>query len=321
MCLLLTRTKSILRMRFICWLLLVPVFAIGQRQEFFHPQMGTLFQIIVPTADSNFARQATNLAFARIDSLNQIFSDYQENSEISRLSKTAGTDAWVKVSPDMWRLLRIAQKISRQSNGAFDITIGALTKVWRKAFRQSQFPTNAEIAKAKHTVDYRSLRMNGLSHKVKLLLPDTRLDAGGIAKGYAVDAAMKVLRKAGIRSALVAGGGDVRVSNPPPDKAAWIIATKGADATGQIVDLEKNLNNRAISTSGDTYRFLEWEGIRYSHIIDPRSGMGIQHRQFTRVSGPRSTLADALATAANVLPIAERDKLAKKFPKYLIEVY
>jgi len=308
-------------MKLFCWLILVPVFAIGQRQEFFHPQMGTLFQVIVYAADSNQAREVANLAFARIDSLNQTFSDYQESSEISRLSKTAGTDAWVKVSPDMWKLLRISQKISRQSNGAFDITIGAFTKVWRRAFRQSQFPTNAEIKKAKLTVDYHALKMNVLSHKVKLLLPDTRLDAGGIAKGYAVDAAMKILRKAGIRSALVAGGGDIRVSNPPPAKAAWIIATKGADSTGQIVDLEKELNNRAISTSGDTYRFLEWEGKRYSHIIDPRSGMGIQHRQFTRVSGPRSTLADALATATNVLPLAERDKLTKKFPKYLIEVY
>ena len=321
MCLLLTRTKSTHRMRFICWLLLVPVFAFGQRQEFFHPQMGTLFQIIVYTPDSNYARQVSNLAFAHIDSLNQTFSDYQESSEISRLSKTAGTDAWVKVSPDMWKLLRISQKISRQSNGAFEITIGALTKVWRRAFRQSQFPTYGEINKAKLTVDYHALKMNCLSHKIKLLLPDTRLDAGGIAKGYAVDAAMKVLRKAGIRSALVAGGGDIRVSNPPPDKVAWIIATKGADSTGQIVDLEKKLNNSAISTSGDTYRFLEWEGKRYSHIIDPRTGMGIQHRQFTRVTGPRCTLADAVATAANVLSIAERDKLAKKFPKYLIEGY
>jgi FAD:protein FMN transferase len=309
-------------MRFFCWfLLLIPVFACGQRQEFFHPQMGTLFQVILYAKDTLQGKAIAQELFDRIDTLNAIFSDYVENSEINRLSASAGTGQKVKVSPEMWHLIAVSQKVSKKSEGAFDLSIGPLSKLWRRAFRQSQFPATTEIEAAKIKVNYRLIQRFPLSKKIRLTESGMRLDAGGIAKGFAVDECFKILRKAGITSALVAAGGDIRVGAAPPDKKAWVIASKGLNGKGETVDVELSLNHKAVSTSGDTYRFLDWEGQRYSHIIDPRTGLGIQHRQFSRLTGPKATLSDALATAINVLNTEDRKALMKKFPRYNLEVY
>lgn len=309
-------------MRFFCWFLsLIPVLAYGQRQEFFHPQMGTLFQVILYAKDTVQGKQIAQQLFDRIDTLNAIFSDYLETSEINRLSASAGTGQKINVSPEMWRLIAVSQKIARQSDGAFDLSIGPLSKLWRRAFRQTQFPALAEIGSAKEKVNYRFIQRYPLTKKIRLTEPGMRLDAGGIAKGFAVDECFKILRKAGINTALVAAGGDIRVGAAPPDKAAWIIASKGLNEKGETVDVELSLEREAVSTSGDTYRFLDWEGQRYSHIIDPRTGIGIQHRQFSRLAGQKSTLTDALATAINILNAEDRKILMKKFSRYTLEVY
>ena len=309
-------------MRFFCWFLsLIPVFAYGQRQEFFHPQMGTLFQVILYAKDTVQGKAIAQELFDRIDTLNSIFSDYVENSEINRLSVSAGTGQKVKVSPEMWRLIAVSQQVAKKSAGAFDLSIGPLSKLWRRAFRQSQFPARTEIETAKTKVNYRLIKRFPLSKKIRLTEAGMRLDAGGIAKGFAVDECFKILRKVGISSALVAAGGDIRVGAAPPDKAAWIIASKGLNEKGETVDVELSLEHQAVSTSGDTYRFLDWEGQRYSHIIDPRTGLGIQHRQFSRLTGPKATLTDALATAINISNGEERKNLMKKFSRYKLEVY
>jgi thiamine biosynthesis lipoprotein len=309
-------------MRFFCWFLsLIPVLAYGQRQEFFHPQMGTLFQVILYAKDTVQGKAIAQELFDRIDTLNAIFSDYLETSEINRISASAGTGQKIKVSAEMWRLIAVSQKVSRKGEGAFDLSIGPLSKLWRRAFRQTQFPALAEIKTAKEKVNYRFIQRYPLTKKIRLTKAGMRLDAGGIAKGFAVDECFKILRKAGISSALVAAGGDIRVGAVPPDKAAWTIASKGLNGKGETVDVELSLEREAVSTSGDTYRYLEWEGQRYSHIIDPRTGLGIQHRQFSRLAGPRSTLADALATAINVLNAEDRKILMKKFSRYTLEVY
>jgi thiamine biosynthesis lipoprotein len=308
-------------MRFFCWFLCIPAFALAQRQEFFHPQMGTLFQVSLYGVDSSQGKAIAAQVFARIDSLNARFSDYVENSEINRLSATSGSGQKIKVSRDMWNLIAIAQRVSRRSNGAFDLSIGPLSKIWRRAFRQMQFPDTLELAKAKTKVNYRFIKRYPFSRKIQLLHPGMRLDAGGIAKGFAVDAGIKLLRKAGIRQALVAGGGDIRVGEAPPHEGTWVIASKGRNAALEIVDTQLRLENEAVSTSGDTYRFLEWEGRRYSHIIDPRTGLGLDHRVITTVIGPQATLTDALATALNVLSPDEQKKLRKKFPRYTLARY
>ncbi|MEY3051780.1 MAG: hypothetical protein RLY31_1565 [Bacteroidota bacterium] len=268
------------------------------RFETEHPAMGTLFRISCYASDSATARTAATAAFARIDSLELSMSDYREDSEVSRLSALAGTKVKMTVSQDLWTVLEYAREVSRKSEGAFDVTAGALTKLWRKAFRQQQVPDSAALAAALATVGYKYL-VPEKNRAYSLRRTGTRIDLGGIAKGYAVDEAMVVLQKAGIRSALIDGGGDLLASDPPPGTMGWLIE-KPVFRNDTVTTEKIALKNTAIATSGDTYRFLETNGIRHSHIIDPRSGISRQSRQLVVVKAPSCMMADAWATAMSV---------------------
>ena len=265
------------------------------RYAYQHPQMGTLFRLVLYAADSVQAGQAAAAAFARIDALNAKLSDYRAESELSRLGRSSdSTSAWVAVSPDMEAVLRQAQAISTRTEGAFDITIGPLSRLWRRAFRQGAFPDNLALAEARERVGCQNLQLHPDEPKVKFLRPGMRLDAGGIAKGYAVDEAMKVLQQQGITIALVDGGGDLWAGAPPPGESGWKVEVQG--------DTMLTIANCAIATPGDAYRYLEWQGRRYSHIIDPRTGLGVSHGKQVTVLAPNCTLADALASALSVEP-------------------
>jgi FAD:protein FMN transferase len=298
-----------------------PTNAQVQRFEFSHPQMGTLFQVIFYAKDSSTADFWQKKVFTRLDELNHIFSDYEERSEITRLANAAGRNAFLRLSDDLWKVLSLSQDLAQQTEGAFDLSIGPLSKLWRKAFRQQQFPDSTDLNAARILCNFRNIELDRPHQAANLTQKGMRLDAGGIAKGYAVDVLFELLKKAGFKHLLVIGGGDLRVGLPPPGKAAWTIASKTLANDGQVQDGELFLSKAAISTSGDTYRFLEWRGQRYSHIIDPRTGLGLQHRMLFQIQGPKSTLCDALATACSVLGKEKCEQvLAKHYPRYRLNV-
>ncbi len=276
------------------------------RYTFHHPQMGALFKIILYARDSLTAQAAARAAFTRIDSLDAMLSDYREDSELSRLSARAGDGQWAPVSDELWSLLRKSQEMAALSDGAFDPTVGPLSKLWRKAFRQGEFPDTAALRAAKEKVGYPHLQFHETQQMVCLALPGMRLDLGGIAKGYAVDEAMRVLQRHGLPTALVDGGGDLLAGEPPPGKEGWEIAIGG--------DTLLTISRQAVATSGDTYRYLEWEGRRYSHIIDPRTGVGVAHGLRVTVLAADCTTADALASALSVAPEL-RNGIKRIFPQ------
>ena len=158
-----------------------------QRFEFAQPKMGTEFRLVFYAPDSIQANQAAAAAFQRIDALNQIFSDYEASSELSRLSLSAGSGQKVQVSKELWEVLSLAQSISKKSKGAFDVSIGPLTKIWRRAIRQNQFPDKIALAAAKEKVCYKHLKLHPSTRSVSLTKAGMRLDLGGIAKGDTVD--------------------------------------------------------------------------------------------------------------------------------------
>lgn len=301
-----------------------------ERFEYSEPKMGTEFRLKLYASSQEKADQAAQAAFDRVDALNKILSDYDPSSELSRLSMTAGTGQKTMVSKDLWTVLSLAQSIAKKSKGAFDVTIGPLSKLWRRAIRQKAFPGEAPLTSAKEKVCYKHLKLDDKTNSVTLTKEGMRLDLGGIAKGYTVDAIWEILQQHGIHNALIDGGGDIYAKGSPPDSKGWkvkMLSRKTRTASLDFFDpdtknwskrLEQDLvvylTNSAIASSGDTYKFLELNGVKYSHIINPKTGLGLTHNEIINVNAPNCALADALASALSVLNIKKGKRLLKNFP-------
>ena len=294
------------------WLLLVLVCACSScvttfdpgrtsRFEYQQPQMGLPFRIVLYATNQPSADAAAAAAFKRIEALNGIMSDYDTDSELSRLSRTSGEGREVPVSEDLWRVLARAQDLAQRSDGAFDVTVGPCVNLWRRARREKQLPDPARLTAARRAVGYRHVRLNRERHAVELLVPDMRLDLGGIAKGFAVDEALAVLGGHGIRSALVSGGGDLAVSDAPPGRKGWRIELAPLDATNAPPARFVLLSHAALATSGDLFQRLEIDGKRYSHIVDPRTGVGLTDHSLVTVIAPDCITADSLTKVVSVL--------------------
>ncbi len=243
--------------------------------------MGSVVRITIYAENSS----ALPAAFARIRGLDEKLSDYKPESELNQVCRTAH-DHPVRVSADLFRVLSAARKLAGETDGAFDVTIGPVTHLWR----QGKTPDAATLARC----GYRNLVLDRARRTVFLKLAGMQLDLGGIAKGYAADEALATLRAHGVKQALVAVSGDIAAGDPPPGKEGWRI---GVEPKGG----ELLLRNAAVSTSGDTEQFLESDGVRHSHIIDPKTGLGLTSRVAVTVVARHGIDADALATAISVL--------------------
>ena len=301
-----------------------------ERFEYAEPKMGTEFRLILYANSQTQADKAAQAAFERVDALNKILSDYDPSSELSRLSMTAGTDQQTMVSKDLWAVITLAQSIAKKSKGAFDVTIGPLSKLWRRAIRQKAFPNNIALTKAKEKICYKHLKLHPKTNSISLTKEGMRLDLGGIAKGYTVDAIWEVLQRHGIQNALIDGGGDIYAKGSPPDSEGWkvkMLSRKTRVPSLDFFDPETKkwskkqehelvlyLNDLAIASSGNKYKNLDFNGTKYSHIINPKTGLGISHNEIINISAPNCALADALASALSVLNVKKGKRLLKKFP-------
>jgi thiamine biosynthesis lipoprotein len=273
--------------------------------------MGTKFRIVLYAASKDSATTAASTAFARIAELDGIMSDYRSTSELMRLcdhfSKT--NDKPFRVSNDLFTVLSHAQDLSARSDGAFDVSVGPLVRLWRHARRTQKLPDGQELSEAKARVGFEKIKLDPVMRTVRLTLPGMQLDLGGIAKGYAADEALKVLKNAGMRSALVAAGGDIAVSDAPPGESGWTIAIAPLSPSSPPRSLL--LKNAAVSTSGDAEQFVEINGVRYSHIVDPRTGLGLTGRHSVTVVAQRGIVADSLTKAVMMMPPERALKLVE----------
>jgi thiamine biosynthesis lipoprotein len=272
-----------------------------QRFEMTQPQMGVPFRMVVYATNEQHGAAAMRAAFARVEQLNSILSDYDTDSELSQLSRSSGKNLDVPASLDLWKVLRRSQELARKTDGAFDITVGPFVNLWRKARREQKLPRPDLLAQAHGRVGWRKLHLNPLGRTVRLDVEDMRLDLGAIAKGYAVDEAMKILATNGIRSALVSGGGDMAVSGPPVGRSAWQIELAPLDVTNAPAGRFVHLKHAALATSGDVFQHVEIDGVRYSHIVNPHTGVGLTDHSLVTVIAPDCMTADSLATAISVL--------------------
>jgi thiamine biosynthesis lipoprotein len=282
------------------------------RHTFDERHMGTLFRIIVWAKDDETARKASKEAFARVSELNAIMSDYLSTSELMRLCAKAGGEP-VKVSGALFFVLSRAQKVACDSDGAFDVTVGPVVRLWRRARRTGQMPDAKKLAAARALVGYKNVVLDEKDQTVKLLKPGMLLDLGGIAKGYAADEALKVLAKHGLRRALVAAGGDIAVRDPPPGKPGWRIEIAAIDRDKEGKRYLE-LANSAVSTSGDAEQYVEIAGKRYSHIVDPRTGIGLAGRMSATVVAPNGITSDSLTKVVAVLGPKKGFEIIEKTP-------
>lgn len=282
-----------------------------KRFEFEEPHMGTSFKLVFYADSTKRVTEIAKAAFNRIAELEQVMSDYQEDSELNQVIKASGRNKRIDISDDLWSVLQLAESITDKSKGCFDYTAGALTRLWRRAFRQKVLPTDAAIAKALKTVGQKKVLLHS-DKQVEIWQEGTRIDLGGIGKGYAVDEALKVLKGKGVTQALVDGGGDIAVGDPPPGKPHWKIKRMIYQEDGSIGTAPITLVNQAIASSGPVENFLTIEGQQYSHIIDPRNGQALTKKEIVSVVGPSCAEADAWATALSVTVIMSTYKQLKK---------
>lgn len=243
--------------------------------------MGTLVRITVESQSPARAQEAIQRAFRRIHELDMQLSNYQPDSEANHFDPA-------HVSAAMRPPWELSQRLTRETHGAFDPTRIALFDLWRAARLRKQMPTAAGIAAARKAPS---------GH---------RLDLGGIAKGYAADEARRVMHEAGESRVLVAVSGDLVAGDPPPRQSAWRIAL---EPIGQTIALRR----AGVSTSGDTGQFLEANGQRYSHIVDPSTGLGLTNGVVASVVARTGMLADALATIVCLLGVREGTRLARRY--------
>jgi thiamine biosynthesis lipoprotein len=267
--------------------------------------MGTAVRVVVYAADQPTADRAAAAAFARIGAVEQALSDYKPDSELMRLCKANDADPGKPrpVGDDLFRCFAAGQKLAARSNGAFDLTVGPLVRLWRTARRTQQLPDAAEVAAAKGVAGYDKVTVDEKARTVTLAVAGMRPDFGGIGKGYAADRAMEVLKAHGCPAALVAVSGDIVCGDPPPGKAGWEVDIAPLSAGRPPRRL--TLANRAVSTSGDLEQFVEIGGVRYSHVLDPRTGLGLTGRRSVTVVATCGTDADSLTKVASVLPPGE----------------
>jgi thiamine biosynthesis lipoprotein len=236
-------------------------------------------------------------------------SDYRAESEVRRLAARPGVP--VPVSDDLFIVVARALELWRQSDGAFDPTVGPFVELWRVARRTGRLPRRGELDSAAVRVGADKVHLDSVARTVRLDAPGMRIDLGGIAKGYILDRALAALAQHGVKRALLEAGGDIVLGDAPPGRRGWRIA---------IVEGDTILANRAVSTSGDTEQFALIGGVRYSHVIDPRTGMGLTNRREATVVAPDGITADGLATALTLLDDEQGARLLRAFPQVVAHV-
>jgi thiamine biosynthesis lipoprotein len=278
-----------------------------QRYEYAQLHMGVQARLIVYAPSQEVADAAARAAYARVAELEQIASDYRPTSELMQLCLNAGQGP-VKVSPELFQLLSFAQDVARRSDGGFDVTVGPYVQLWRAARKSQQIPESNKLDATRTLVGWRHVHLDAKHQTVTLDLPGMRLDLGGIAKGYAGDEAIRVLKEHGIRSGLFEAGGDIVVSDAPPGKKGWNVEVVNPNGKRTV-----DLANRGISNSGDTEQFVEIDGKHYSHVVDPRTGIGLTERYAATVIAPNGITSDALSTAATVVGPEHASQLVKQY--------
>jgi thiamine biosynthesis lipoprotein len=281
--------------------------------------MGTFSRAVAIASSEKAGQAAIAAAFDEQRRVDELMSYHNLDSELNTVNREAYQRA-VEVDEATFAVLEKAMHFSELSGGAFDVTIGALGELWRRAAATDTVPTEAEIAKARSRVGYDKLRLDPAARTVRFAVEGVKIDLGGIAKGFAIDKAVEAMKAAGAVGGMIDIGGDIRCFGRPPEgQQTWRVGLQDPNVAPDDMATGKPLfvlevRDRAVTTSGDYRRFATVKGQRQSHIMDTRSGRGADALASVTIIAPDATSADALATAVSVLGLEKGLALIEQVP-------
>jgi len=290
------------------------------RYEASHQAMGTAFTVVAYGRNPKYLDQVVNEAFEEIDRLDAQMSNYRPESELAGINRNAARRP-VLVEPRLFQLLRDSLRYSGETAGAFDVTVGPLMSAWGFFRGQGRVPSRAELAEVLKRVGYRHLKLDQAQRQIQFDAEGIGLDLGGIAKGYAVDQAVEILRANGVSSALVSSGtSSLYALGAPPGERGWKITVRDPYDARKVGDIAY-LKDYSLSASGNYEKFFKLAGKTYCHIMDPRTGRPVENMLSTVVLAPRATQSDALSTAFFVLGVAGSRKYLATHPDLKVLFY
>ena len=292
----------------------------ANREYFVGMAMGASVTITIEAEDPALAKSAARAALEELERLDRMLSDWKESSELTAFNRSDAVEA--EVAPDLARVLARGLEVARLTDGRFDPTVGPLVALWRTSRASGALPDAATLAAAQARCGWSRVEIEGEDEdegegevegvRVNRGANDVLLDFGGIGKGFGAIAALEVLRTNGCPRAIVAVAGDIAVGDPPRGEPGWKVDVESASKPERIV-----VARCAVSTSGATEQSVEIGGVRYAHIVDPRTGLGATDAARATVIGPLDAAVDALGTALALTKLdAEVDEILARFPGY-----
>ena len=276
--------------------------------------MGSRFDITIVDKDSTAAEEKINIAIAEISRIENLISEWRASTEISEVNKNAGIRP-VKVSPEVIKLTERALWFSKITDGAFDISIAAMDKIWRFDDSMDTPPTPQQVKASIRNVGYKNIIINRKKSTIFLKNKGMKIGFGATGKSYSADKTKALMQQLGVQAGIINASGDIALWGTQPDGSAWTVGIADPFQSGEVLKVLK-LRNTAIVTSGDYQKFVEFGGKRYSHIINPKTGYPSTGLTSVTITGENAETANGLSTSVMVLGKEKGLRLLKKFPSY-----
>ncbi|MCA5005077.1 FAD:protein FMN transferase [Sphingobacterium sp. WQ 366] len=276
--------------------------------------MGSKFQLTIVTTDISQGNKLIDTAIAEINRIENLISEWRPYTKVSEINRNAGIQP-VKVNNELYDLTKRAINYSWMSNGAFDISTAAMDKVWVFDGSMIEKPTTEIISKSIQYVGFEHIVLDSINSTIYLSQEGMKIGFGSIGKGYAADKARELLQSLGVKGGIVNASGDIATWGTQPNGKPWRIGINNPFKRHGIAKVLK-LKENAVATSGSYEKYAEIDGVRYAHIINPKTGYPSTGLTSVTIYGPSAEFANALSTSIMVLGEKEGKKLVKKYPRY-----
>lgn len=276
--------------------------------------MGSVFELTVVEKDSALVQQHFHRVIDEIRRIENLISEWRPETQISRVNKNAGIRP-VQVDREVFELTRRALRYSELSQGAFDISIAAMDRIWRFDGSMTEMPAEEVIRKSVERVGYQHIVLDSAASTIYLALSGMKIGFGSIGKGYAADKGRELMQSLGVRGGIVNASGDLSAWGLPPGGKAWKIGIYNPFKPQKLLKILK-IKEASVATSGSYEKYAEINGKRYSHIIDPKTGYPSTGLTSVTVTGPTAEFANALSTSVMVMGEKKGIRLLKQFPEY-----